>query len=76
MNQYVQGTREAGWPRTAREMVAKLREELRNALRIKNRDRIFESERMHQCHQRENFRHRFANGECVEINLVDRRRAK
>ena len=29
MNRFVQETREATWPRTARETVAKLREELR-----------------------------------------------
>ena len=57
------------WPRAARETVAKLREELRNAARIKSRDSVFESERLQQWNTRENLKRRFANGVQIEIEL-------
>ena len=69
MNRLVQQLREATWPRTAQETVAKLRDELRNAKRIKSRDSVFESERLKQWNTRENLTHRFANGVQIEIKL-------
>ena len=72
MNRIVQQLREATWPRTARETVAKLREEFNSAKRIKSRDAIFESDRCQQWHHRQNVIHRFANGQTVEIKLTGR----
>lgn len=69
MNRIVQQLREATWPRTARETVAKLRAELSDAKRIKSRDAIFESDRCQQWHHRENLRHRFGNSVQIEIKL-------
>ena len=71
MNRIVQQMREATWPRTARETVAKLRAELNNAKRIKSRDNVFESERLQQWNTRQNIVHRFANGQTVEIKLKE-----
>ena len=73
MSRLIRELREATWPRTARETVAKLRAELNNAKRIKSRDNVFESERLKAWHHRENIVHRFANGQTVEIKLADRR---